>query len=106
MCARVDHQFGLIVDALKEALTGISLYEAQNNRSHNYLWSLYIAASVHLEKGNLAEAETLANKGIDTNPDHLDSHYILAAIAFRRKNRLQFENRMNEYGLHRINIVE
>ena len=87
----------MIDDALKSASTAISLYEKQNSRSHNYLWSIYIAASALLEMGDLAAAENLAQKGVNTHKDHLDSHYLLAVIAYKKKNEPIFDSHLKAY---------
>lgn len=84
-------------EAAKEAMGAITLYEKRNIRSHNYLWSLYIASSAYFSMGEIEKAEDLAKKGAEICPDHLDSHYMLALVAYGEKDRKMFDYRMGRY---------
>lgn len=88
---------GMYREAAKEAQEAMKLYEKENQFSHNYLWSLYMAASAHLGLGDVQMAEELAKKGIEINPNHLDSHYMMASIAFQRKDRDNLEKYASSY---------
>jgi glycosyltransferase involved in cell wall biosynthesis/Flp pilus assembly protein TadD len=84
-------------EALKEASESIALCETKQAFSHNYFWSIYIAASACLNLGKKEEARAFAKKGIRIFPDHLDSHYILSLIAHEDHNREEFETHYRNY---------
>jgi len=75
--------------AAEYAEKAIALYENSRLVTHNYLWSLYIAANSHLELGNIDKAVQFAKKGTSFFSDHLDSHYILSGC-YMLKSDSQF----------------
>jgi Tfp pilus assembly protein PilF len=87
----------MLAQAAHEAERAIILFEADHQLCHNYLWSIYIAASAYLDLGQVQKAESLAQKGIRTNPDHLDSYYLLALIAYRQKDPSRFSKYMDHF---------
>jgi tetratricopeptide (TPR) repeat protein len=84
-------------EAAEEAENAIALYEKQNTEPHNYLWSLYIASHAHFDMGDIRKAAEFARKGAETSPYHLDSHYMLAMVAYVDKNRAAFQESMAHY---------
>jgi len=87
----------LYLEAATEASEAIRLYEKQNNRSNNYLWSLYIAASAQFSLGDIEKSASFSQKGIQTFPHHMDAHYMMALVAYVRKDRDLFEAHMARY---------
>jgi glycosyltransferase involved in cell wall biosynthesis len=84
-------------EALKEANESIILCEKRQTFSHNYFWSLYIAAAACLNLGKTEEARVFAEKGIRRFPDHLDSHYILSYVAYESQDKKLFDNHFTKY---------
>jgi glycosyltransferase involved in cell wall biosynthesis/Flp pilus assembly protein TadD len=84
-------------EALEEAGASVLLCESHNSISHNYFWSLYIAATSSLNLGRREEARAFAEKGIHLFYDHLDSHYILSLLAHEGRDRLLFEKHFKNY---------
>jgi glycosyltransferase involved in cell wall biosynthesis len=84
-------------EALEESATSIALCDNQQAFSHNYFWSIYIAASSCLNLGRREEAKAFAEKGISRFPDHLDSHYMLASVAYEINDARLFEKHFGEY---------
>ncbi|MBN1832746.1 MAG: glycosyltransferase [Deltaproteobacteria bacterium] len=87
----------MFTEAAEEALKAANLYEKRNALSHNYLWSLYIASSAHFHLGEIEKAESLAKKGVEVYPNHVDSYYMLALVAYAKKDRKIFEYHMKRY---------
>ncbi|RPI73867.1 MAG: glycosyltransferase, partial [Desulfobacteraceae bacterium] len=86
-----------LTEAVGEAEQALTLFEARNQLDHNYLWSLYIAASACFDLGRTDQAETLAQKAAQTNPDHLDAFYLLTLIAYARQDRMRFSTGREQY---------
>lgn len=86
-------------EAAREAEKAISLRQKSPLEIHTYLWSLYIASSAYLEMGELEKAHALAKMGVDTHPDHLDSHYNLAVISYHTGDAEAFR-------MHRARYLE
>ncbi len=84
-------------EALKEALVSISLAEKKIEFSHNYFWSIYIAASACLNLGKPDMAKDLAEKGIRLFRDHLDSYYILCLIAYEKRDSRLFDRHFQNF---------
>ncbi|MBE9551016.1 MAG: glycosyltransferase [Proteobacteria bacterium] len=87
----------MFTEAAEEALKAANLYEKRNALSHNYLWSLYIASSAHFHLGEIEKAESLARKGVEVYPNHVDSYYMLALVAYAKKDRKIFEYHVKRY---------
>lgn len=86
-------------EAAREAEKAISLHQKRPFEIHTYLWSLYIASSAYLEMGELERARSLAKKGLDIHPDHLDSLYNLAIIFYHTGD-------VEAFRMHRARYLE
>jgi tetratricopeptide (TPR) repeat protein len=84
-------------DAAKEAMEAIKLYEKRGILSPNLLWSIYNAASAYFHMGEIENVEKLSTKGIELYPNHIDAHYLLALVAYEKKDRKMFEHHMQRY---------
>ncbi|MBN2515988.1 MAG: glycosyltransferase [Deltaproteobacteria bacterium] len=69
-------------EALEASLRAINLSEKQCERNMLYLWSRYNAAMSYYRLKMLDKAEGLAQSGINTFPNHIDSHFILILIYY------------------------
>jgi glycosyltransferase involved in cell wall biosynthesis/Flp pilus assembly protein TadD len=84
-------------EAVEEACKSIALCEKTQAFTHNYFWSLYIAAGASINLGKWEEARGFAEKGIRLFPDHLDSHYVLSNIAYESHDKELFECHFNNF---------
>jgi len=80
----VSYQTQQMFEQAKEySEKAIQLFEKGPMVPHNYLWSLYIAASSCFNLEKTEEAIAHARKAITYFPNHLDSHFILCAFFIR-----------------------
>jgi glycosyltransferase involved in cell wall biosynthesis len=69
-------------EAISEAIKAIELSDSQKNSSNLYGWSHFIASMGYYRLGRLEEAKNYAKKSLNTNPEHMDSNFMLTIIAF------------------------
>jgi tetratricopeptide (TPR) repeat protein len=80
----------------------IQLFEKGPMVPHNYLWSLYIAAASCFNLGNNQKALEHAKKALNTFPNHLDSHFMLCAIALKENDLITFRRHRDAF----LNILQ
>jgi glycosyltransferase involved in cell wall biosynthesis len=69
-------------DAVSEAIKAIELSDSQKLGSNLYGWTHFVASMGCYRMGRLEDAKKFAEKSLNKYPEHLDSNYMLAIIAF------------------------
>ncbi|MBW1961906.1 MAG: glycosyltransferase [Deltaproteobacteria bacterium] len=77
--------------AIDQGLIAIERYKTNDGKDPNILWTYFVVASSYFNLGMMDQARKTAIKATCLNPDHLDSHFVLASIYARQKDRKKFE---------------
>jgi len=106
-------------EAVTEARKTIELSDSQKSGSNLFGWTHFVASMGYYRMGRLEDAKKFAEKSLNKYPEHMDSNYMLAIIAFdegkwddvikygntflellgcihNKKKNVIFENSMNE----------
>ena len=82
--------------ALMEAETALRLASDKQGEPL-YLWTRFVAAICCLNMGRVDEAERLCLEGIELNPLHLDSYYLLSTICYSKGLTQLFIDNSDKY---------
>lgn len=71
---------GMFRNAVEEGLKAIKLYEMNRESDSNILWTYFVVSSSLFNLGELDEAGAFSERAIHIDPEHFDSHFVLASI--------------------------
>ncbi|RPI78829.1 MAG: glycosyltransferase, partial [Desulfobacteraceae bacterium] len=77
---------------LSVGLKAVECYRANQEHDPNILWTYFVVASAAFNLGRLDQAQAYAEQALRLNPEHLDSHFVLASVCAARKDRPGFES--------------
>jgi glycosyltransferase involved in cell wall biosynthesis len=73
-------------NAVEEGRKAIALHTKQWGNDPGILWTYFVVSSSCFNLGRFDEAEKTALEALRLNPDHFDSHFVLASISVARRD--------------------